>query len=286
MKSVLITGGSGTFGQAFVSAVLANGIERVCIYSRGEHRQAEMRAKYSNDDRIRFFIGDIRDRDRLRRAMEGIEVVVHAAALKRIEVCEYDVTELVKTNIMGTINVIEAATDANVKKVVGLSTDKAVDPVNAYGASKLLVERMLLAANNARGAGGPIFAVCRYGNIWNSNGSVVPKWQSLIKDGATKVPVSSPSCTRFFMYITDAVSLVLNTIKTMQGGELAIPNLPAYRLGDLTKAMGVGMDIIGLPDWEKLHESMESGSSSDQARRMSIDELREALAFSKSWNFL
>ena len=275
MKSILITGGSGSFGQVFVPAILNAGAERVRIFSRGEHRQAEMRANYLKDERVGFFIGDVRDRDRLRRAMEGVDVVIHAAALKRIEVCEYDVTELVKTNINGPVNIIEAAIDAGVEKVVALSTDKACDPINAYGASKLLSEKLFLAANNSRGATSPVFSVCRYGNIWASNGSVVPRWCELIEKGGTSVPVTNPECTRFFMTIAQATDLVINTIKTMKG--LVIPDLPAYRLGDLAEAMGVEMNIIGLPSWEKLHESMVSGESSDKARRMSVDELKEAL---------
>lgn len=277
MKSVLITGGTGTFGQAFVSRALADGAERVCVYSRGEHRQAEMREAFSGDDRLRFFIGDVRDRRRLQRAMSGVDVVVHAAALKRIEVCEYDVTELVKTNINGSVNVIEAATDAGVAKVVALSTDKACDPVNAYGASKLLAERLFLAANNSRGAAGPVFSICRYGNIWGSNGSVVPRWRQLIKEGLNEVPVTDPECTRFYMTIEDATEFVIHTIKYMKRGRLSVPTLPAYRLGDLVEAMGVEMNIIGLPSFEKRHESMMNGNSSDKAQRMSVAELQEAL---------
>ena len=275
MKSVLITGGSGTFGQAFVPVALKAGVERICIFSRGEHRQAEMRAQY-NDSRIRYFIGDVRDRNRLRRAMEGIEVVVHAAALKRIEVCEYDVTELVETNINGTVNVIEAATDAGVQKVVGLSTDKACDPVNAYGASKLLVERLLLAANKSHP--GTRFAAVRYGNIWGSNGSVVPKWLDPKSGWRGKVPITDPECTRFFMLASEATELVMQTIRTMKGGELVIPDLPAYRLGDLAEAMKVKTYTTGLPEWEKLSESMKTGHPSHEARRMSIQELQAALA--------
>lgn len=274
MRSVLVTGGTGTFGAAFIDAALDAGAERVRALSRGEHRQSELRARYASDPRVGFFVGDVRDRDRLTRAMEGCDVVVHAAALKRIEVSEYDPGELVKTNVCGSVNVIEAATDAGVEKVVALSTDKACDPVNAYGASKLLVERLFLAANNARGAHGPRFSVCRYGNIWGSNGSVVPRWRQILADGERRVPVTDPECTRFFMQIEDATALVLRTIETMRGGEISIPTLPAYRLGDLAAAMGAQMSIIGLPAWEKRHESMSATQSSEDARRMSVAELR------------
>lgn len=277
-ESVLITGGSGSFGTAFVRHLLQNKLsERICIYSRGEHRQAQMRAEFKDDQRLRFFVGDIRDQDRLRRAMDGADVVVHAAALKRIETCFYNPGEMVKTNVLGTLNVVEAATDAGVKKVVGLSTDKAFQPVSAYGQSKALAESIVLAANNSRSAKGPLFAATRYGNVWGSAGSIVPKWRELIGIGQTTVPVTDPEATRFFMTIQEAVELVLTTIETMDGGELVIPELPAYRVGDLATAMDVGMEIIGLPAFEKLNEGMKDGLSSDQARRMTVGELREAL---------
>jgi UDP-N-acetylglucosamine 4,6-dehydratase/5-epimerase len=276
MRSALITGGSGTFGQACVRHLLGTDVRRIVILSRGEHRQAEMRAQLPDDPRLRFFIGDVRDRDRLRRAMEGIEVVLHAAALKRIEAAVYNPMEVLRTNIMGAANVIEAATDAGVKRVVALSTDKAFEPVSAYGTSKAFAESLFLAANNTRGNHGPIFAVCRYGNVWNSAGSVVPTWRKILETSDT-VPVTDPECTRFFMTIGEAVNLVLDTAMNMKGGEIAIPDLPAYRLGDLAEAMGAKMDVRGLPDWEKRHESMGPHNSSDKARRMTVEELKEWL---------
>lgn len=276
MKSVLVTGGSGTFGKAFVAKCLDIGVERICIYSRGEHAQAAMRQSL-NDDRLRYFIGDVRDVDRLRRAMDGVEVVVHAAALKRVEVCEYDPLEVVKTNVFGAANVIEAATDAGVEKVIAISTDKACDPVNAYGASKLLAEKMFMAANNARGASGPRFAVCRYGNVTGSAGSVIPKWREILKTTDT-VPVTDPDCTRFHMRLGQAVDLVLHAIETTKGGELFVPELPAYRLGDLAEAMGAKMNVLGLPEHEKRHESMIRAASSADTRRLTVDEIRTELA--------
>ena len=275
MKSVLITGGSGTFGRAFTKRLLADPtIERVAILSRGEHAQAEMASTIA-DDRIRFFIGDVRDRDRLRRAFSGVDIVVHAAALKRIEVGAYCPSEMVQTNILGAVNVIEAALDAGVSKVVALSTDKAWQPISPYGQSKALAESLFRNAYQD----GTKFAVCRYGNIWSSRGSVVPKWREIIGRSEAKdtVPVTDPEATRFYMTIDQAVDLVLNTIETMKGGELRIPTLPAYRLGDLAEAMGATMDIIGMPAWEKAHESMCDGNCSKDARRMSVDELREIL---------
>lgn len=279
MNSVLITGGSGSFGNAFVRHLLKNDLsERVCIFSRGEHRQAQMRSDLKNDPRLRFFVGDVRDRDRLRRAMEGVDIVIHAAALKRIEVGELNPIEMARTNVDGAINVIEAASDAQVKKVVALSTDKACNPVSTYGASKMMAEKLFLSANNTRGRDGPIFAVVRYGNIANSEGSVIPKWRALIAQGHQVVPTTDPECTRYFMFLDEAVDLVWKTVTTMQGGELAIPELPAYRLGDLATAMDVGMEITGLASHEKLAEEMIHGKPSDLARRMSVSELKEALA--------
>lgn len=271
MKSVLITGGTGSFGQAFTEKLLRDwNIERVAIFSRGEHAQAEMAERLGDrDNRLRFFIGDVRDRDRLRRAFYGIDVVVHAAALKRIEVGAYCPSEMVQTNIGGAINVIEAAMDAGVKKVVALSSDKAWQPISPYGQSKALAESLF---RNAYG-GGPIFACCRYGNVWLSRGSVVPRWLEILKCSDT-VPVTDPDATRFFMRMDEAVDLVLDTIETMQGGELNIPTLPAYRLGDLAEAMGAKMNIIGLPAYEKKHEGMCDGNTSDKARRVCVEDLR------------
>ncbi len=276
MRSVLVTGGTGSFGRAFVPRVLGLGAERVCVFSRSEHTQAAMRDEYNEDERLRWFIGDVRDRDRLRRAMEGIETIVHAAALKRIEVGHYNPIEMVKTNVLGAINVIEAAQDAGVEKVVGLSSDKAYQPVSPYGTSKALAESLLLAANNTRGKSGPIFAVCRYGNVAGSAGSVIPKWREILKSVAT-VPVTDPDCTRFWMTMGEAVDLVTHTIETMRGGEMVIPKLPAYRLEDLVDAMGATMDIRGLNGFEKKHEGMRDGLTSDMARRMTVDELRTGL---------
>jgi len=272
MKSVLITGGSGSFGQAFTRRLLRdNACERVSILSRGEHAQAEMREAI-NDSRARYLVGDVRDRDRLRRAFRGSDVIVHAAALKRIEVGFYNPTEMVQTNIGGSVNVIEAAMDAGVEKVVLLSSDKAYQPISPYGQSKALAETLF---RNAYG-GGPIFAVTRYGNVWNSRGSVVPRWREILKTADT-VSVTDPDSTRFFMRMEESIDLVLDTIRTMKGGELNIPTLPAYRLGDLAEAMGARMNVIGMPAYEKKHEGMCDGNMSDTARRMSVAELRAVL---------
>lgn len=279
MRNLLLTGGTGSFGRAFTKRLLADNLyDRICLYSRGEHAQAQMREDLGDDSRLRFFIGDVRDQPRLKRAMTGVDVVVHAAALKRIEVGATNPIEMIRTNVDGAVNVVEAAQDACVRKVVALSSDKAYQPISPYGQSKALAEALFLAANNTVAADGPRFAACRYGNIWCSNGSVVPRWIEMIRRGASKVPATSLDATRFFMTIDEACDLVLHTVVTMQGGELAIPTLPAYQLRDLVEAMGVTADVRGLPGFEKLHEGMADGNTSDIARRMSVAELREKLA--------
>ena len=273
MNSILVTGGSGFFGRAYIRSVLGRGVKRVCIYSRGEHAQAEFRAELDDDPRCRWLIGDVRDKDRLRRAMEGVDLVIHAAALKRIEVGYYNPVEMIKTNIGGAVNVVEAAIEAGVKRVVALSSDKAFEPVSPYGSSKALAENLFLAANNTTSV--TRFAVCRYGNVWGSTGSVVPIWRRAALM-CTELPVTDPECTRFFMTIDEAVGLVMDTALKMPL-EVAIPELPAYRLGDLAEAFGLPMKVTGLAHWEKRHESMRAGVSSDKARRMTVSELREAL---------
>lgn len=275
--NVLITGGTGSFGQAMVRRLLAfDAFYRIVVYSRGELLQSQMTDELKVSDsesRLRFFVGDVRDRDRLRRAFDGIDVVLHAAALKRIEVGVYNPGEMVKTNIFGSMNVIEAAQDAGVSKVVFLSTDKAWQPVSPYGQSKALAETLFRGVSG----GDTKFAVTRYGNVWRSRGSVVPKWQNLIDQGCTGVPVTDVDCTRFYMTMDEALDFVLATVAVMKGGELRVPDLPAYRLGDLCEAMGVRPEVTGLPLWEKKHEGMGARNTSDCARRMSVDELREAL---------
>lgn len=299
MRSVLVTGATGFFGRAFVRRALVCGAQRVCIFSRDEHKQATMREEYGNDDRLRWFVGDVRDLSRLRRAMNDVDTVIHAAALKRVEVGEYNPDEIIKTNVIGSLNVIEAAQDAGVMNVVALSTDKAASPVNGYGASKLMAEKAFLAANNARGHRGPKFAVTRYGNVAGSTGSVIPLWREFLAAGKS-LPVTDPECTRFWMTIGEAVDLVMWSI----GKELlVVPDLPAYRVGDLAAAMGGDMHVVGMRKGEKKHETMTSDDelhdfvrvdpywvkgahgkeilpsslTSDVARRMSVEELREKL---------
>ncbi len=276
MKSVLITGGTGFLGRHLVDRLLADPeYERICIYSRDEVKQWNMRRDFGDDARLRWLIGDVRDRDRLRRAMEGVHAVIHAAALKRIEVGFYNPIEMVKTNVLGTLNVIEAATDAHVSRVVFISSDKAYQPVSAYGFSKALAENIVLAANNTRGFTGPRFSAVRYGNVSGSTGSVIPHWLAA-KERGEVAAITDPDCTRFHMRIDAAVDLVLRAVCDAPE-QILIPVLPAYRLGDLAEAIGVKTRVVGLASWEKKHESMCEGRSSDTARRMTVDELREAL---------
>ncbi len=277
MKSILITGGTGTLGYGLTERlILEDKWRRICIISRSEKDQAAMAQKFRSR-RLRFFIGDVRDYFRLLRAMEGCEVVIRAAALKRIEVGVYNPDEMVKTNVLGTANVVEAARNSGVKRCVLISTDKAYEPISPYGYTKALAESLFFAANASRSSSGPLYAGVRYGNVWKSAGSVVPLWQSLL-DRGERCTIRDPACTRFFMLLSEAVDFVLGAVERMQGGEIFVPDLPAYSIGDLVRAMNIQYaDFIGLPKHEKLHESMEEGNCSKDARRMSVAELRSHL---------
>ena len=280
MKTVLITGGTGSFGTAFVKFLLKQqSVNKIVVFSRGEHRQAEMRDEINDpDSKLRFFIGDVRDRDRLRRAFNGIDLVVHAAALKRIEVGQYNPIEMVKTNVEGTSNVVEAAMDKKVKCVVGISSDKAYQPVSPYGLSKALAEAIMLNANNMRSSDEPEFKVVRYGNVAGSAGSVIPRWRNILKTSIV-VPVTDPDCTRFWMTMEQAVELVWETAThEIERDKVRVPSLPAYRLGDLAYVMGARkFNVLGLPHWEKLHESMDEKQCSKDAPRLTIEQLNALL---------
>lgn len=276
----LITGGAGYFGRAFAKHLLgAPRTERVAVFSRGEYAQERMRSMLPDpDQKMRYLIGDVRDADRLHWAMRDIDVVVHAAALKRIEVGHYNPEEMVATNIVGTKNVIQAARDNCVDKVVLLSSDKACNPRSAYGISKAMAECLMLAANHNSGELAPAFIVCRYGNVAGSTGSVIPTWRRLIRNGADSVPVTDPDCTRFWMSRQQAVRFVADAIEYAGvDNALQIPVLPAFRIGDLATAMGIRTRTIGLPEFEKAHEEMEPGKPSAYARMMSVSEIQIAL---------
>lgn len=278
--NILISGGTGAFGQAYVDSLLQGltpgwpiGDTRICIYSRDEAKQAAMRARLHDHPALRWFIGDVRDKDRLTRAMRGVTTVIHAAALKRIEVGHYNPDEMVKTNVLGAMNVIDAATVAGVDKVVALSTDKAYQPVSAYGYSKALAERLFLASNDMQST--TRFAVTRYGNVAGSTGSVIPIWRAILNETDT-VPITSTQCTRFWMFMDEAIDLVTATLETMPN-DPAIPILPAFRVADLATAMDAKLRVIGLHPFEKTHEGMEDGNTSDTAERLTVAQLREYL---------
>ena len=274
---VLITGGSGFLGHGLVQRLLDERLaDQVCVYSRNEWRQFEMRQSFGNEDRLRFFIGDVRDAERLKRATRGVHTVIHAAALKRVEVGEFNADEMAKTNVGGTMNALLAAEECGVHRFVLVSSDKAFQPVNAYGASKFMAERIVLGGHETRGGRLPKVAACRYGNVAGSTGSVIPIWRWCKSTGGM-ARITSPEATRFWMTRDEAAQLVLKTALTMRGGELVIPDLPAFRVGDLAEAIGLEFDVVGIGSSEKLHESMDEARCSADARRMTVSELREAL---------
>ncbi|MEW9797586.1 UDP-N-acetylglucosamine 4,6-dehydratase (inverting) [Alteromonas sp. CYL-A6] len=257
-KSILITGGTGSFGQRFVDHLIKNGNpKKVIIYSRDELKQFEMQQRF-NQPCMRYFIGDVRDKERLITAMKQVDFVVHAAALKQVPAAEYNPNECIKTNINGAQNVIDAAIACNVTKVIALSTDKAANPVNLYGATKLASDKLFVAANNISGATGPRFSVVRYGNVVGSRGSVVPFYRRLLAEGCTRLPVTHPNMTRFWITLEEGVEFVVKNFSRMQGGEIFIPKIPSIRILDLVKAMSGSDEYenIGIRPGEKMHEVM------------------------------
>lgn len=259
-KTVLITGGTGSFGQYFTRYVLTHGQPKeIVIYSRDEFKQAQMRRRLAEyEGAVRYVLGDVRDGARLRRAMEGVDWVVHAAAMKQVPACEYAPDEAVKTNIHGAMNVIEAALEAKVKRVTALSTDKAVNPVNLYGGTKLVSDKLFIAAN---GYGGETrFSVVRYGNVAGSRGSVIPLFRSLAAEGTAELPVTDLSMTRFWITLEQAAELVVRALETGRGGETFVSRLPSFRVADLARAILPGCTLreVGLRPGEKLHEVLIS----------------------------
>jgi UDP-N-acetylglucosamine 4,6-dehydratase/5-epimerase len=279
VRSVLITG-CGFFTKHFVRRLLRDNLaERICVYSRDEWKQAQLRMELKDDARMRWFIGDVRDEGRLHRALQGVDTVMHGAALKRIEVGQYNPTEMVKTNVIGTMNVAIACQDCGVKTAVLLSSDKAYEPISPYGQSKALAESIWLASNDTGGANPTLFAVTRYGNVAGSTGSVIPIWRAAISRGELPV-ITDASATRFWMNVDEAVDLVLFAISAplKRDKRIHIPTLPAFSLGDLAIAMAAKQyKVTFLPAWEKKHETLTAGNCSKDARRMSVTELREAL---------
>jgi UDP-N-acetylglucosamine 4,6-dehydratase (inverting) len=266
VKSLLITGGTGSFGRAFVKTVLERypSIRRLVILSRDELKQFEMAQEFpaSKYPQLRFFLGDVRDADRMRRAMEGVEVVVHAAALKQVPAAEYNPFECIKTNVLGAQNVIEACLDNSVKRVVALSTDKAAAPVNLYGATKLCSDKLFVAANNIRGDRDVRFSVVRYGNVMCSRGSVIPFFRDKRHTG--ELPITDPNMTRFNISLTEGVDMVLWSIANAWGGEILVPKIPSYRITDVAQAVApeAHQRVVGIRPGEKLHEEMITASDS------------------------
>jgi UDP-N-acetylglucosamine 4,6-dehydratase len=257
-KNILITGGTGSFGKKYTELLLKNyKPNKIIIYSRDELKQYEMAQVFTNEC-MRYFIGDVRDEKRLLKAMRGVDFVIHAAALKHVPIAEYNPMECIKTNIMGAQNVIDAALEANVKKVIALSTDKAANPVNLYGATKLASDKLFVAANNLTGERETKFSVVRYGNVIGSRGSVVPFFQKLIHDGAKELPITDERMTRFLITLEDGVEFVLKNFQRMQGGEIFVPKIPSMKITELAHAMAPNLphNIIGIRPGEKLHEIM------------------------------
>ena len=268
-SSILITGGTGSFGKAFLETVLTHhSPRRVVIFSRDELKQYEMKQRWGDDPRVRFFLGDIRDLDRLTLALHGVDLVVHAAALKQVDTAEYNPMEYVKTNILGSENVIQASMAAGVRKVVALSTDKASSPVNLYGATKLTADKLFISSNHYSFARGTTFSVVRYGNVMGSRGSVIPLFRRLAEEGSP-LPITDLRMTRFWITLPQAVDFVISCFDDMAGGELYVPRIPSMRVTDLAEAIAPGAPLaeVGIRPGEKLHEEMISTEDSRRAVR-------------------
>lgn len=259
-KTILITGGTGSFGKSFTRYVLTHyEPKKIIIYSRDEFKQWMMSNEFKEyEEKLRFFIGDVRDVERLRRACEGVDYIVHAAALKQVPACEYNPNEAIKTNIHGAMNVIDAALDTGVRKVVALSTDKAVNPVNLYGGTKLVSDKLFVAANAYVGTKDINFSIVRYGNVAGSRGSVIPFFHKLIKEGADELPITDLRMTRFWISLTQGVELVIKALTEANGGETFISKIPSFKITDLAEAMlpGCKLKETGIRPGEKLHEIM------------------------------
>jgi UDP-N-acetylglucosamine 4,6-dehydratase/5-epimerase len=265
-SSVLITGGTGSLGKALINYLMQEtNVRRIAIFSRDELKQHNLRNEIGEDSRLRWFIGDIRDIERLKRALHGVDFVIHTAALKQVDTGEYNPMEFIKTNVLGSQNVIDASIEAGVKKVVALSTDKASSPINLYGATKLTADKLFVAANNYSQSYGTSFCVVRYGNVMGSRGSVIPFWKALADEGK-RLPITDLRMTRFWISIEQAVKFVMDSLELMQGGELYVPRIPSMRIIDLAKAVAPNANLqeIGMRPGEKLHEEM---ISADDSRR-------------------
>jgi UDP-N-acetylglucosamine 4,6-dehydratase len=267
-KRILVTGGTGSFGKKFIQTILEKypDIKRVVVYSRDELKQFEMSQTFSKEKypQLRYFIGDVRDAERIKRACEGIDIIIHAAALKQVPAAEYNPMECIKTNIFGAENVINAALDCGVQKVVALSTDKAAAPINLYGATKLCSDKLFVAANNMRGGRDLSFSVVRYGNVMGSRGSVIPFFMKKKEQGATNLPITDENMTRFNITLEEGVNMVMYAIENAWGGEIFVPKIPSYKIGDVATAVApeLKQEIVGIRPGEKLHEEMITESDS------------------------
>jgi UDP-N-acetylglucosamine 4,6-dehydratase len=271
--SVLITGGTGSLGKSLAEHLLKEAkVRRVAIFSRDELKQQHLRIQFKDDSRLRWFLGDVRDLDRLKRAFHGVDFVIHAAALKQVDTGEYNPMEFIKTNVLGSQNVIDASIDAGVKRVVALSTDKASSPINLYGATKLTADKLFVAANNYSFTYGTTFSVVRYGNVMGSRGSVIPFFQEIAAKGKP-LPITDLRMTRFWISIESAVKFVVDSLEMMTGGELYVPRIPSMKIVDLANAVAPGAKLqeIGMRPGEKLHEEM---ISADDSRRTIVLENR------------
>ncbi|WP_134683502.1 UDP-N-acetylglucosamine 4,6-dehydratase (inverting) [Brevibacillus migulae] len=265
-KVVLITGGTGSFGQYFTEYLLNHyKPKKIIIFSRDEYKQFLMKSKFKEyTDVLRFFIGDVRDADRLKRAFDGVDYVIHAAAMKQVPVCEYNPIEAIKTNINGAMNVIDAALDCNVKKVVALSTDKAVNPINLYGGTKLVSDKLFVSANAYTGGTKSSFSVVRYGNVAGSRGSVIPYFKELLRNGVSSLPITDYRMTRFWISLNRGVELVMTALQNSRGGETYISKIPSFKITDLAQAMAPSCELkqVGIREGEKLHEVMITAEDS------------------------
>lgn len=284
-KSILVTGGTGSFGKAFIEFALENlDPRRIAIFSRDELKQYEVRQKFNDDPRLRWFIGDIRDQHRLIRAFHNVDFVVHAAALKQVDTAEYNPFEYVQTNIIGTQNVIEAAIDTGVKRVIALSTDKASSPINLYGATKLAADKLCQSANHYASGYETRFSVVRYGNVMGSRGSVVPFWKQLVEEGK-EIPITDSRMTRFWITLPQAVRFVVESFDLMHGGEIFVPRIPSMKIVDLAEAVAPGVDTfeIGIRPGEKLHEEMIAAD--DSRRTISLNDRYVILPTIANWGY-
>ena len=277
-KTILITGSTGSFGTAFSKYLLNKEPKKIICFSRDWQKQMDLRNKLENPDCMRWFIGDIRDKDRLIRAFKNVDIVIHAAAIKDLESCEYNPSETMLTNVVGTQNVIDACIENKVEKCLFISTDKAVNPINTYGTSKALAEKLWLGANNYAADDNIMFSVCRYGNVVGSNGSVIPVFKKLIEQGAKELPITHEDCTRFWFEMPKVMEFVKWCLENMKGNDLFVPKLPSIRITDLCKALDMPYKIVGLRQGEKISEEMEQGYDSEtNSWFLTVNEIKETM---------